>query len=470
MDRNLIIRIVLSFIIAVAVLYFGRGKPSVPAGGETKVTEPNDATPVHERVRRPVDPFRDLPDALAEAAHIGPTGHENNCFSRAYTLLDFQLGMPVGSTARDLPPVASRKLREPGTSSRDRAIAFLIARKFKEAEAAALQARDEARQKGGEGTHDVVIALELAGLAAEKLWRGGRLSYPKAFEHYQAAAALTSKDRDFLDWVRVQNHIGRVLERLDRTRDAETLLVAALKAAESSKPPLTEHELLQRTRCLLAMMQLILKKYPESEKTCRAVLQVNERVLGREHPVTLENRDALSKAILWIGDRDAEGDRIHDEVYETRKRVLGPDHSDTLLSRMGEATKFRRLGRNEEAAAEYRAVAEARDRTVGPLEPESRFAWSKLSNFYYNDDKFAECEAIERAQLELQEKGLGFQNRDSLNSCYMLMRALQQQEKLEEARALARRAAITAKQSLQSDPTLRSKILELAEELDIPIN
>jgi hypothetical protein len=462
MDRTLIVRIVLSLVIALAVLLYSR-KERLASGGEDPKGNP--AT-VHER--RVGDAFLDLPDALAEAAHIGPTGHENVCFSRAYTLLDFQLGLPPGSTARDLQVIAPKILREPGTTARDRSIASLIERKFKDAESAALQARDEALRKGGEGTREVILALELAGLAAEKQWRGGRPNYPKALEHHKAAAALTSKERDFLEWVRVQNHLARVLERLDRTKEAEKLLAVAIKEAESTTPPLSEHAVLQRTRSLLAMMQLILKKYRESERTCLAALQVNQRVLGPEHPVTLENRDALAKAILWIGDRDEDGDRIHDEVYEARKRILGSDHSDTLLSRMGEARKFRRLGRDDLAAVEYRAVAEARDRTVGPLAPEARFAWSSLSNLYYNDDKFAECEAVERAQLELQERGLGFDDRDTLNSCYMLIRALQQQDKLEEARALAVRAAVAAKQYLDNDKTLQSKIIELAEELGMP--
>ena len=45
-----------------------------------------------------------------------------------------------------------------------------------------------------------------------------------------------------------------------------------------------------------------------------------------------------------------------------------------------------------------------------------------------------------------------------------------QQDKLEEARALAVRAAITAQQHLNSDKTLQSKIIELAEELGIATN
>ena len=57
-----------------------------------------------------------------------------------------------------------------------------------------------------------------------------------------------------------------------------------------------------------------------------------ERVLGHDHPNTLQSRNNLAVAYAQAG-RAAEAVHLHEQTVSARERVLGPDHPDTVQSR-----------------------------------------------------------------------------------------------------------------------------------------
>lgn len=61
------------------------------------------------------------------------------------------------------------------------------------------------------------------------------------------------------------------------------------------------------------------------------VLEIRKRVLGEEHPDTLENMDNLTSIFRDLG-RLQEAKTLEVQVLQTRKAKLGEDHPDTLES------------------------------------------------------------------------------------------------------------------------------------------
>jgi hypothetical protein len=57
-----------------------------------------------------------------------------------------------------------------------------------------------------------------------------------------------------------------------------------------------------------------------------------ERVLGHDHPHTLQSRNNLAVAYVGAG-LAAEAIRLHEQTLAAREKVLGPDHPETLQSR-----------------------------------------------------------------------------------------------------------------------------------------
>ena len=81
----------------------------------------------------------------------------------------------------------------------------------------------------------------------------------------------------------------------------------------------------------IALLQL--KRFEEAKRLLRKVIPVARRVLGTEHELTLSLREDLCRAIL-DGEPTANEKREALEMLKdtagAMRRVLGPDHPDTL--------------------------------------------------------------------------------------------------------------------------------------------
>jgi hypothetical protein len=65
----------------------------------------------------------------------------------------------------------------------------------------------------------------------------------------------------------------------------------------------------------------------------RETLEVQKRVLGPEHPSTLNTATSLANALNTQG-QYAEAAAMHEATLEVRERVLGITHPDTLTTLM----------------------------------------------------------------------------------------------------------------------------------------
>lgn len=94
---------------------------------------------------------------------------------------------------------------------------------FAGAEAQAIAALGLSVKVGTAQYREALAAFNLAGRAAQR-----QMHYAAALDHFHAAAALTARGRDPLEWAAQQWKIGETLEDLDRCGEAETVLQAAL--------------------------------------------------------------------------------------------------------------------------------------------------------------------------------------------------------------------------------------------------
>ncbi len=106
-------------------------------------------------------------------------------------------------------------------------------------------------------------------------------------------------------------------------------------------------------------MQLLLKsqgRYAEAEPLYREALDASRRVLGPEHPDTLISRENNLAFLLAIARPvRRSGAAVSREALDARRRVLGAEHPDTLISVNNLASLFASQGRYAEA--ENRCIA-----------------------------------------------------------------------------------------------------------------
>ena len=110
-------------------------------------------------------------------------------------------------------------------------------------------------------------------------------------------------------------------------------------------------------------------------------LAARERVLGPDHPDTLNSRHNLAIAYQAAG-RTEEAISLHEQTLAAHERVLGPDHPDTLPSRNNLALAYQAAGRPDEAISLHEQTLAARERVLGPDHPDTLTSRNNLANAY----------------------------------------------------------------------------------------
>lgn len=140
-----------------------------------------------------------------------------------------------------------------------------------------------------------------------------------------------------------------------RYAEAETLLTAALKEAESFE---TEDPRLVVTLNNLARLYDDQKKYAEAESLYRRILAIDEKTLGPDNPnmaTTLYRLATLKQA----QGKYAEAEPFYQRALAIRERVLEPGHPDVIMILESYAAFLRETNRADKAAqlTETRAKA-----------------------------------------------------------------------------------------------------------------
>jgi hypothetical protein len=97
---------------------------------------------------------------------------------------------------------------------------------------------------------------------------------------------------------------------------------------------------------------------------------VRKRVLGAEHPDTLLSANNLAASLSHQG-KHADAERIQREALGVQKRVLGAEHPDTLRSAGNLAESLAHQGKCAEAEPILHAALASRQRVLGPAHPDT---------------------------------------------------------------------------------------------------
>ena len=157
-----------------------------------------------------------------------------------------------------------------------------------------------------------------------------------------------------------------------------------------------------------------------------------ERLLGPDHPETLNSRNSLAAAYLAAG-RAAEAIPLFGQILNVRQRVLGPDHPDTLTSRNNLAAAYQDAGRAAEAIQLYEVNLAARQRLLGVGHPSTLTARNNLAAAYRDAGRDTEAIPLFERTLAARERVLGPGHPDTRTSRKNLAAAYQDQGRTAEA-------------------------------------
>lgn len=118
----------------------------------------------------------------------------------------------------------------------------------------------------------------------------------------------------------------------------------------------------------------------EAEKLLVKAMTTRKRVLGPEHPNTLTSMSNLS-SIYFIQGRWKEAEELQVQVLETWKQVLEPEHPDTLTSMSNLSYTWKSLGNIQAAIALMKECFELRTKALGPDHPATTSSSHALSSW-----------------------------------------------------------------------------------------
>src|SRR5439155_10898808 len=240
-----------------------------------------------EKVTTIIDRYQKMEQALARLAEVesrpkvpGEKLNPEEQRARAYGILERELGLAMGTLAKELPAFAVQLYNRGDTSPVMRARAAYALGKFDEAEKlsveGALQDRrayESAQHVAEDRRKQAIESYELAGWSAEK-----RIQYAAALEHFREAEKLTDRDRDAGEWARVQQTIGVLLTDQGKYREATEKLHPSAAVAAAKVGP--ESALTLKIRNDLAVAMMYNGNWAAAEEQFSDILRLRETALG----------------------------------------------------------------------------------------------------------------------------------------------------------------------------------------------
>jgi tetratricopeptide (TPR) repeat protein len=203
-------------------------------------------------------------------------------------------------------------------------------------------------------------------------------------------------------------------------------------------------------------------RYNEAERSFSRVMETRTRVLGQEHPDTLTSIANLAST-FWNQGRWKEAEELNMQVVETMKRVLGQEHPSTLTSMANLASTYRNQGRWKEAEELEMQVVETRKRVLGQEHPDTLTSMANLASTYRNQGRWKEAEELQAQELKICSRVLGQEHPSTLTSMANLALMFWNQGRLKEAEELNMQVVEMRKRVLgQEHPDTLTSIANLA--------
>ena len=210
----------------------------------------------------------------------------------------------------------------------------------------------------------------------------------------------------------------------DADPDARALMVGTVQylniRGETQASRLTAEELLQRWRKVLgtehpitldlaSMLTSMLAWLGEADVACELgqdTLEKCRRTLGPDHPTTLNAATYLTSALAWRGDGEQAAGLGHDTLQRCNQ-TLGPDHPTTLASAGQWAFTLLGLGQLESACTLCEDTWQRADRTLGPYHPTTLIAAAAFTFALAWSGAAATARDLGAATLERCQQALG---------------------------------------------------------------
>jgi hypothetical protein len=276
-----------------------------------------------------------------------------------------------------------------------------------------------------------VFVVLIAGVVAST-WEAVKARRAEANAKQQSAIAQAVND--FL-----QNDLLGQASAYNQSKPDPNITVRAVldRAAEHIEGKFEKQpEVEAAIRDTIGQTYAALAVYPEAERQLEAAADLRRRVLGPEHPETLRSINTLVNLDYQDG-KYAQGEALGNQTLEISRRVLGSENPDTMGLTEDLADVYNGEGKYAQAEALHSQALQFRRRVFGPEDTGGTLTVAMdLAVDYEGEGKYAQAEALFSQTLEIQRRVLGPEHPPTLLSMGNLAESYAAEGKYAQAEAL----------------------------------
>ncbi len=193
----------------------------------------------------------------------------------------------------------------------------------------------------------------------------------------------------------VRIEIGHICYRAGLTTVAETHLWRAVELRQKVLPP-DDLATLAAQEELADFLNFAARKFPESKPIAKATWEARSRVLGPDHPDTLNSLDTYAIALIGANEPNdlEQGERLARECWVARSRVLPANDKDIQVSRQNLGHAQLRLGKFDQAEETLRAAYKSLTETHEPSQQYPLVVRLNLGHALIGQGRFAEAREL----------------------------------------------------------------------------
>jgi tetratricopeptide (TPR) repeat protein len=140
-------------------------------------------------------------------------------------------------------------------------------------------------------------------------------------------------------------------------------------------------------------------KHEEAEITYREILGLRRKTLGYEHPDTLVSMDNLAR-LLHIQGYYGKAEAMYLQTLQGYEKVFGPEATATTLYIVGNlGALYKVLGQLDEAEKMYQRALRGKEKALGPDHPSTLDTVNDLGALYKDLGRLDEAEMMYQRAL-----------------------------------------------------------------------
>ncbi|HEY2828440.1 MAG TPA: tetratricopeptide repeat protein [Pirellulales bacterium] len=239
------------------------------------------------------------------------------------------------------------------------------------------------------------------------------------------------------------------------------------KPAEAKHTPEQQAKLDEAEKLSKQMMELHGQgKYAEAAKLAQQALEIDEAVLGPDHP---EVASALSNlgSMYQAQGKLSQAAPVLERALQIQEKASGPDDPDNVIILNNLAMLYKAQSKFSQAEPLYLRALAIREKVLKPDDPKIANTLNNLAAMYDEQGKYAQAEPMYQRALSIREKALGPDHPVVAESLGNLAVLYCNQGKFVQAEPLYQRALKIEEKSLSPDHPSVANTLSSMAQLDV---